>query len=245
MSYEKNNNQNESQNYSILESSVLKSNLKPTTKLVYAAIASHYRGEMSAIYPSYNRIAGLLGISRNTAIVAVRELVAAGLLKKVARMRDDGGFTSNIYTLTPSNLNALGSNQENTNPSNQENTSPSNLNAPRNKDNPNNNINLKIYNTRAHARENAAAAVHDAAEETARKNKDLQVLEIFKQTKNSKWFELVRINQSYCLRPYSEMSLRMVQNAEFNSLCDVITQNTGSCRPLNVGQHFLDEVIIK
>lgn len=241
MSYEKNNSQNESErNFVILPRAVLRAGVSATARVVFAELASYYRGEDSAIYPAYSTIAAAVGFSRRTVIRAVAELVDAGILEKKTTMRENrGGYGTNIYFLRGDKY-VTSRGDKNV-------ISRGDKNVTMNKRNQNNKNNiLKNIISRAHAREEiAAAAVHDAAEETVQKNKDLQILEIFKQAKNSKWFELVRINQSYCLRPYSEISLRMVQSAEFNILCDVITQNAGSCRPLNVGQHFLDEVVIK
>ena len=227
---------NDSTNFSIIDSAVLRASLKPMTKLVYAAIASFYRGESSLIFPSYNRIADIVGISRNTAIVAVKELVNAGILKKAAQMRADGGFTSNLYTLYPSNLNALGSNLND--------TSPSNLNAPRIKEKHNKNNLFKINNIRARGAKNAAGEMLRTPESLNQKIKDNAILEIFKTSKCSGWFELGRIQEKYFLRPVSDKVFSYVSKEEFENLRNLIAESAESCRALKYGQRNSEKEVI-
>ena len=87
--------------YAILDIEVMKSRLiNQTAKLVYSAIVSHYRGQESEMFPSYNRIAELVGISRITAIRAVKSLVCAGYIDKEPQYnRFNNGFNSNKYNL--------------------------------------------------------------------------------------------------------------------------------------------------
>ena len=236
--------QNDSDNFAIIDSAVLRASLKPTTKLVYAAIASFYRGESSLIFPSYNRIADIVGVSRNTAIVAVKELVNAGILKKAAQMRADGGFTSNLYTLYPSNLNALGSNLNDTSPSNLNDTSPSNLNAPRIKEKHNKNNLFKINNIRARGAKNAAGEMLRTPESPEQKNKDSTIFEIFKSSKCSGWFELGRINTTYFLRPISSKVFSYVSKEEFDNLREKIAESAESCRALKYGQRNNEKEVI-
>ena len=87
--------------YAILDIEVMKSRLiNQTAKLVYSAIVSHYRGQESEMFPSYSRIAELVGISRITAIRAVKSLVCAGYIDKEPQYnRFNNGFNSNKYNL--------------------------------------------------------------------------------------------------------------------------------------------------
>ena len=238
--------QNESKKFSIIDSAVLKSSLRPTTKLVYAAIASFYRGNNSLIFPSYNRIADMLGINRRTAISAVAELVACGLLQKAPQMRSDGGFTSNLYTLTPSDLNSLPpSDLNNTSPSDLNNTSPSDLNSPRIISNKKKNNLFKINNTRAQGAQNVTGEMLRTPESPEQKNKDSAILEIFSLSKCRGWVELVRIQQQYCLRPVSDKVFSYINEQDFEDLRAKIAEKAGSCRGLKYGQHNEMEVIIK
>ena len=241
--------QNESQNFSIVDTTILKAKLKPTTKLVYTAIASHYRGEGSLIYPSYNRIASLLGVSRNTAITAVKELVEAGILRKSAQMRADGGFTSNVYTLHPSNLNSLGGNLYDTSPSNLYDTSPSNLNTPRIKTANNKNNLFKINNIRARGAQNETGEMLRTLEQTDIEDfvitgKDREILEYASTSKSMSWFELVRVHQTYYIRPRSSKVFSFVTDSELEDLCELIAQSAGGCQALKYGQRYDMEVVI-
>ena len=233
MAYEKNSSKNESvKQFSIMPRAVICANISATARVVYAALASYYWGADSVIYPAYSTLAAALGISRSTVIRAVRELVAAGVIEKKTTMREKrGGYGTNIYILRGvKNDTSRGVKNDTMN----------------NTNNLNKTINLKnLYNARVRAREKTAApAVHDAGELSVT-SQDLQLFEIFKQAKGSNWYELLRVDKIYCLRPVGTGALFAVSNAEFNSLCDLITKNAGSCRPLNVGQHYSNEVIIK
>ena len=50
-------------------------------------------------WPGIRRIGTELGMSRNTVIRALNDLVAAGYVTKEHRTRDNGGNTSNLYTV--------------------------------------------------------------------------------------------------------------------------------------------------
>ena len=241
--------QNESQKFSIINLDILKAKLRPSAKLVYAAIASYYRGQNSLIFPSYNRLAATLGINRRTVITAVKELIEAGVLKKDAQMRTDGGFSSNLYTLHPSNLNSLPSDLNYTSPSDLNYTSPSDLNSPRLKDNPNKNNLFKINNIRARGAKNAAGEMLRTPEQTDLEdyvptNKDFQLLKIVNTSKTMSWFELVRIRQTYYIRPRSSRVFSYVSSEEMENLREFIAQSAGSCQALKYGQRFNEEIII-
>ena len=111
--------------YAILDIEVMKSRLiNQTAKLVYSAIVSHYRGQESEMFPSYNRIAELVGISRITAIRAVKSLVCAGYIDKEPQYnRFNNGFNSNKYNLVSKTI--LPSIKSDTTPSIKFDTTPS------------------------------------------------------------------------------------------------------------------------
>ena len=111
--------------YAILDIEVMKSRLiNQTAKLVYSAIVSHYRGQESEMFPSYNRIAELVGISRITAIRAVKSLVCAGYIDKEPQYnRFNNGFNSNKYNLVSKTI--LPSIKSDTTPSIKNDTTPS------------------------------------------------------------------------------------------------------------------------
>ena len=98
--------------------------INQTAKLVYSAIVSHYRGQESEMFPSYNRIAELVGISRITAIRAVKSLVCAGYIDKEPQYnRFNNGFNSNKYNLVSKTI--LPSIKSDTTPSIKNDTTPS------------------------------------------------------------------------------------------------------------------------
>lgn len=76
---------------------VIESKVSATSKLVYTIIANCSQSQSSCC--TYNYIAEMLNVSRNTAIRAVKELVAAGFIQKEHKMSDDGGYVANRYTL--------------------------------------------------------------------------------------------------------------------------------------------------
>jgi hypothetical protein len=66
-------------------------------KKVAAVIYLHLSKKTGACFPGYSEIARCAGIRRQNAVEAVKELVAAGHLRKLSR-QDQGGFdTSNLY----------------------------------------------------------------------------------------------------------------------------------------------------
>lgn len=70
--------------------------LSSTAKLSFGKLCQ-YAGQNGQAYPSYKTLATDVGVERRQAIRAVKELTNFGLVKPVGRMKDDGGFTSNIY----------------------------------------------------------------------------------------------------------------------------------------------------
>jgi len=240
MTYEKNNSQNESEkNFTILPRAVWRANISTTARVVFAELASYYRGADSAIYPAYSTIAAAVGLSRRTVIRAVAELVAAGILEKQTTIREiRGGYGTNIYILRSDKIDTSRSDKIDTSRSDKIDTM--------NKRNLNKNINLKNLYTRARnarAKETATAAAQSAAE-MERNDKDMQLLSLFLQAKGATWFEFVRISQNYYLRPRSKMALNSVTNAEYNNLINLIKEQAGSCQPLKIGQHNENEVVI-
>lgn len=76
--------------------------LRPYMLTAYCCIANHINGrhEEDGAFPSYGTIARETGISRASAIRAVRQLEASGLLTVTERQDAHGDRTSNLYTLT-------------------------------------------------------------------------------------------------------------------------------------------------
>lgn len=67
------------------------------TVYCYLARCADERGQA---WPSINRIAQTLGISRDTVVASVRRLVDTGLVTVTYRRHRQGGWTSNLYTLS-------------------------------------------------------------------------------------------------------------------------------------------------
>ncbi len=68
---------------------------------VYNVLVKYANKAGVSCFPSYQTIAGLLGISRNTAIKGVEILVKRGLVRKEARTDSKGDPTSNNYIILP------------------------------------------------------------------------------------------------------------------------------------------------
>lgn len=79
----------------------LDKNLPRSCIIVYGVLQSR-AGKNGQIYPSYKTIADDAGISRKTAITAVKSLIKYGYIAKEVRFSDDRGcMTSNFYYLNP------------------------------------------------------------------------------------------------------------------------------------------------
>ena len=182
--------------YSILSTEVLKAkDINATAKLAYSAIVSHYRGEGSQMFPSYNRIAELMGVCRMTAIRAVKSLVNAGYITKQPQFNQfNNGYNSNIYTLVTNLLP----------PSNNTVTTPSN-NIVTSK---NSNIENKKFklSSRVHARE-------EQTEGTENENKR-QTLTARLQLlgNNTEWLEVVELYGRAYFRFSSPVSNKYTTN---------------------------------
>jgi biotin operon repressor len=73
--------------------------LGPYGLAVYFAIVRHTNQKSGTAFPGMDTIAAETGMSRKRVWTAVKQLKTLGLLKVQARKRDDGGQTSNEYTL--------------------------------------------------------------------------------------------------------------------------------------------------
>ena len=184
--------------YSILSTEVLKAkDINATAKLAYSAIVSHYRGEGSQMFPSYNRIAELMGVCRMTAIRAVKSLVNAGYITKQPQFNQfNNGYNSNIYTLVTNLLPP--SNNTVTNPSNNTVTNPSN-NIVTSKNSNIENKNFKL-SSRVHAREEQ----EEGTENNNRKQTLTARLQLLGN--NTEWLEVVELYGKAYLRFSSPIS---------------------------------------
>ena len=73
--------------------------LKANDKLVLLALADHANDD-GECYPSLRKIEAKTGLSKQGLINAIKRLMDLGLIEKQFRTRQDGGQTSNLYTLT-------------------------------------------------------------------------------------------------------------------------------------------------
>lgn len=227
--------------------------LTSTEKSVYAAIASHLRGAKTTCFPSYNRIAGILGISRRTVIRAVKHLQENNFLNKKQEIRPDGGYTSNRYTLVTSQTPH--SDLNDTNHSDITDTPTSDLNDTTNnrKKNNNNLIKLNKLNKRAQTRlRNASADSLLSADQTdledfVQNPQDLKILQYMKSLANRAvaWVELVRQYKTYFVRPISPFASKFYNQDDFDHLVGQVKEKAGSCQALQYGQHLANEIEIK
>jgi len=236
--------------FSIVPLQILSSSrLNSTEKAVYAAIVSHLRGKKTQCFPSFNRIADLVGISRRTAIRAVKILVEENFLKKNQQYRVDGGYTSNSYTLV-TNM-TLSSDNNDTSPSDTVDTTPSVRNVTtNNRRKNNNNFSKKNKNTRERVKnapaENQMAAGQTDLEDFVTNPQDREIFNIIKNSANkaAAWVEFIRESQNYFLRPISPQADQYYSIADFNQLLQLVKNKAGSCQALKFGQRLTKEIII-
>ena len=68
---------------------------------LYVILACHARTESGACYPSIKRLIELMGRSKPVVFEALRTLQEHKLVTVVQRRSENGGLTSNLYTLLP------------------------------------------------------------------------------------------------------------------------------------------------
>ncbi|WP_298268571.1 helix-turn-helix domain-containing protein [Geobacter sp.] len=84
-------------NGSFIPNAILKCReLSATAKLLFGRLCQ-YAGADGEAFPSYSTLGQEVGIERRQAIRAIRELEDFGLIRAVARRRDDGSHCSNSY----------------------------------------------------------------------------------------------------------------------------------------------------
>ena len=84
-------------------SAIYQEDLSARAKLVYMYLKDRSDKD-SRCWPAIRTIAKELGLSRSTVKRALDDLCQAGLLVKEPRRRENGGCTSNLYRLLPSDL---------------------------------------------------------------------------------------------------------------------------------------------
>ena len=219
--------------YSICPAELLKTHeLNSTQKIVFAAIISFWRGENSLIFPSYNRIASVSGISRRTAIRAVAGLVAAGFLKKEHRTNvNHGGNSSNLYVL----------------PSVNSDTTPSvNSDTPNNSSLNNNIFHKKKYHAREAQNVGGAQCPPEQTdiEDFTQTNGDTELYTALQRLgKGTEWLQLLRSNKKYFLR-FIGAGNKHISKEKVSEFQSFIKNKTGFCEVLQNGQHLSNEIII-
>ena len=219
--------------YSLFPAEFLKApKLTSTQKVVLAAIISFWRGEDSLIFPSYNRIASISGISRRTAIRAVAGLVLSGILKKEHRTNvNHGGNSSNLYVL----------------PSVNSDTTPS-----VNSDTPNNSsLNNNIFHKKKyHAREaqNVGSAQREPEqtdiEDFTQTNSDTELYTALQGLgKGTEWLQLLRSHNKYFLR-FIGSGNKHISKEKVSEFQSFIKNKTGFCKVLQNGQFLANEILI-
>ena len=219
--------------YALISREIIKNNtINSTQKVVLAAIISFWRGEDSLIFPSYNRIASISGISRRTAIRAVAGLVGAGVLQKEHRTNvNHGGNSSNLYTL----------------PSVRIDTTPSvRIDTPNNSNLKNNIFHKKKYHARG--AQNVGSAQREPEqtdiEDFTQTNGDTELYTALQGLgKGTEWLQLLRSNGKYFLR-FIGAGNRHISKEKISEFQSFIKNKTGFCEVLQNGQYLANEIII-
>ena len=88
-------------NFFTVDNRIFDYGLKPRDIAVYCCICRHINRETGVAFPSRRMIARECGIGKvDTVDRAIDALIAKGLLEKKHQMRFDGGYASNVYTLS-------------------------------------------------------------------------------------------------------------------------------------------------
>lgn len=84
-----------------VDSRIFSFGLKPRDLAVYFCLCSHKNVKTGVAFPSRSTIAKECGISKvDTVDKAIKTLWLKGLITKKPQYRPDGGFSSNVYTIT-------------------------------------------------------------------------------------------------------------------------------------------------
>lgn len=219
--------------YSIFPAEFLKTTeITSTQKVVLAAIISFWRGEDSSIFPSYNRIANVSGVSRRTAIRAVAGLVGAGVLQKEHRTNvNHGGSISNLYIL----------------PSVKVGTPPSvKVGTPNNSSLNNNIFPKKKYHAREAQNVGGAQCPPEQTdiEDFTQTNGDTELYSALQGLgKGTEWLQLLRSNKKYFLR-FIGAGNKHISKEKVSEFQSFIKNKTGFCEVLQNGQFLENEIII-
>ena len=73
-----------------------RTDLSPTAKLIFGKLCQ-FAGQNGQAYPSYNTLAKEVGVERRQAIRGIKELVNFGLIRPEGKVKENGGYTSNVY----------------------------------------------------------------------------------------------------------------------------------------------------
>lgn len=84
-------------NFFMVSNSIFEFRLKPRDFIVYCCLLRHQDLEKHICFPSRKLISDECCINQNTVDTAIKNLVSAGLIKKIHRYRKDGTRTSNLY----------------------------------------------------------------------------------------------------------------------------------------------------
>lgn len=100
--------------FTIIQNDVLENTLlNMREKICFVVLQKFADNETHTCFPSLNKLAAIIGCSKPTVIKALKGLEEKGLILKKRRKREDGGHTSNLYTILVSAVEKI-SNKKNT-----------------------------------------------------------------------------------------------------------------------------------
>ena len=146
---------------------------------VYLAI-SGFANNDGACFPSVARLADICGVSKRTIFRVINKLSELKVIERSHRLRDDGGYSSNLYLVTQMSL-----------PSDTDVTTPSDTDVTANKNQFKQQCNFKNYNTaRVGAREKGRKNCNTATLEMSDLNDVKQCKEQIKQAQQYQFVKL-------------------------------------------------------
>ena len=225
--------------FAICPANILKNkDLSALDVRVYITIQS-FTDKNGYCFPSVAKIADICGCSKRTVFRIINKLAALNIIQREHRIRDDGGFSSNMYLVTQM---SLPSDTDVTTPSDTGITTPSDTDVTANKNPLNKNINLKfIHGARESAREKSHKFDKDAVSLTLEDIND--TLSMFESVANSRQYECVKLKGGVlAIRPLSVLGKNEVLESQILQFFDKFNRDV---EVLDFNTHYSNEVKIE
>lgn len=204
---------------------------------VYMAIAG-FTDKNGVCFPSVSRIADICGISRRTVFRILSKLEQLKIISRQRRMRDDGGYSSNLYIVPSMTQDSV---NNDTGGSANNDTRGSVIDDTANHKQFKQNINLKfIQGARTHTREDGYLINEDKPVLEMADSNDIKYL--FEKYKKAKQYSYVKLKGGVIgIRPLSAIGKNEMKDEIIKFLTDICGREA---RFLKFDEHFTNEIKI-